>query len=142
MNDTRPTPTVEHLLQQSTAWIGIGGAVFGVLSFCILLGMWFGPLKNIPSQLESIITRMGELKDRITKQEWAMTDFGEKVASITVQMGDVRTETNKIRDDLRKVETATLQLASTTVSRETFIEWKAALEARNKTISAPPLQSR
>lgn len=133
---------LSYLVQRSAAWIGVGGAIVAVLSFCILVGMWFGPLKNIPTQLDDVLVRLSDLKGRVSKIEWDSQQLETKSATMTAQLIEGAVDRSKIKDDLRKVETTATQLAASTVSRETFIEWKAALENRNKSISAPPLSSR
>lgn len=140
-------------------WIGIGGACFGLITTCVLLGMYFGTIKDLPSQLEAVRNETkSELKEiakdnagnftaltaqiatmntKADKQDWELTSLKGDVGSLSGRLEANLQDDERQWEKIRKTET---QVAAS-VSREAFIQWKSDLERRNASISAPALQS-
>lgn len=136
---TEPLKTINQMAQASAAWIGIGGAIFGVLSFCMILGMWIGPLKELPAQYNVILTKLSAMDKRVDETDWSMKSMASRQDAFAGQVLASSEDRAKIWDRLRSVDTDAQHLKSTALTREDFVEWLAALGARNKGISVPPL---
>ena len=46
-------------------WIGVGGGVCGLLNAIVAIGMWVGPLNDMPQRFDKIATRLDELQHQI-----------------------------------------------------------------------------
>ena len=138
MTDEHKT-ALNEIAQNSSAWIGIGGAIFGVLSFCMLLGMWFGPLTALPKQYEVIIARLNEFDSKIKEGGWKMESMSSRQDAFAGQMLASSEDRQRLRDMIRSVETDVASMKAKLLTREDMVEWAAALGSRNKSLSVPPL---
>ena len=59
-------------------WAGIGGAVFGVLSFCLLVTIWVGPLRAMSTGLERVTAKLDELDVRLKALTYEQRDRGPR----------------------------------------------------------------
>lgn len=144
MSDSTVLPggSVNKLVQDSKAWIGLVGAIISVPTFCVMLGMCFGPLRDMPAQFATILAQLQAINGRMDKSDWAIDALKSKTDAMGAQMARDDQERSRIWDNVRKIETVATRLSDNTLSREMFIEWKAALENRNRNISAPPLTTK
>ncbi len=130
---------LNELARSASVWMGIGGAVFGVLSFCMLLGMWFGPMKDLPGQYEVIIVRLNDVDSKIKEGGWKMESLTSRQDAFAGQMLASAEDRQKLWDRVRAIETTAERLRATSLSREDMVEWGAALGSRNKSLSVPSL---
>ena len=140
MNELRQK-TVSEFAQAAAAWIGIGGAVFAILTFCMQLGMWYGPMKQLPAQYEVILSKLNMVEGRINKTDWDMDSVKTRIDALSSQILVLSDDRSKLWDRIRDIDEEASGVKSRAVTREVFIEWAAALSARNRTISVPPLSS-
>ena len=103
MDDEKPA-TIGTIAHAISTWIGIGGALFGVLSFCMLLGMWFGPIKDMPTQFGTILTQLGEIKSRLDKADWRIDGLQTKYEAMTAQLATAVADQGKLREDSKRLE--------------------------------------
>jgi hypothetical protein len=129
--------SLNDLARASTAWIGVGGAILSILSFCILLGMQFGPLKDMPEKFSIIVTQLSDIKSRMDKTDWAIESLKSRADAMASQQVITSEDRSKTWDALRKIESTATQLKANSMSREDMIEWIAALGSRNKGLSLP-----
>jgi hypothetical protein len=115
---------VQKFASNITAWIGISGAASGFLSVCFLLGIWFGPLKELPAQFGVIVTQLQEIKANVLEYKWQLENQKTRTSEIAAQLNVAMQELAKSKDDIRKVESAVRLLESTSLSKVDFIEWK------------------
>ena len=136
---TEPLKTIDAFTKTAGAWIGIGGAIFGVLSFFMLVGMWFGPLKELPAQYDVILGKLNMMEGRMDKTDWAIDSLKARTEVLANQIIASNEDKSKIWDRLRSVDSDASNLKGTSLTREDMVEWAAALGSRNKTLSVPPL---
>jgi hypothetical protein len=134
-----PSKTLSEFTKSAAAWIGISGAVFAVLTFCMQLGMWFGPMKELPAQYNVILAKLSLIEGRQDKTDWAMDSMKSRADALASQMLLSTEDRQKIWDRLRAVDADASRLKTTSLSREDFVEWTSALGSRNKTLSVPTL---
>src|SRR5258705_443194 len=115
MNEQPHSNHVQKFAQNAMAWVGIAAAIFGVLNFSFLIGMWYGPLKETPAQVIEV------------KKEQA------------TQFGSINTKLNEFKE---RIDAEASHLKFTSVMREDMVEWAAALGARNRALSIPSLSKR
>jgi hypothetical protein len=130
---------LNNLVQGSAAWIAVGGGVIGVISFFMGAGMWLGPIKSMPAQYEIIIAKLSAMEKRLDQSDWAIENLKSRADALAGQLLVSAEDRAKIWDRLRSVDGDAGHLKATSLSREDFVEWVAAMSARNKTLSIPPL---
>ena len=130
--------TIETIGHKINAYVGMIGALMSFISFCVLLGIWFGPVKDLPTQFNTILSQLTEIKSRQDKLDGRMDVFQIKYETMNGQVVAAVTEQGKIREDARRLEVALAQLTSTSFLKTEFLEWKAEFE-RRLNISTPQL---
>jgi regulator of replication initiation timing len=138
MDEETPV-TISTIAHKISIWIGIGGALFSILTFCMFLGMWLGPIKEMPNQFGAILAQLGEIKEKVNRTVWRTDDLQAKYEALSTQLQGVVIEQKKFGEDSKKLEVMLAQLSVTTVQKVDFLEWKAELERRNNII-APQLR--
>jgi hypothetical protein len=128
-------PGLQQLAHDSVPWVTIGSAAVAVCSFLILLGMWVGPQKDVPEQLDKLMTRIDSVDGRLSKIEWANESQKTQIGLLGNQMAVESSERNKIADALRDVKSAVDGINANYLKREIFIEWKAEFEARTRDLN-------
>lgn len=120
MDEERPVTiaTVGHTI---STWFGIVGGIFSFICACVLVGVWFGSLKDLPTQVS-------ELKS-----------FQFRHENVVQQVTSLAAEQIRIRDDIREIAVDINELKITSIQKVDFLEWKAVLERQNNII-APPLK--
>jgi predicted transcriptional regulator len=138
MDEEKPV-TISTIAHKISIWIGIGGALVSILTFCMFLGMWLGPIKEMPNQFNAILSQLGEIKEKVTRTIWRMDELQARYESMNAQLQALITDQRKFVEDSKKLEVMLAQLSVTTVQKVDFLEWKAELERRNNII-APQLR--
>jgi hypothetical protein len=113
-------------------WVTIGSAIVAVCSFFILLGMWLGPQKEVPDQLDRLLLRVDSVDGRLSKIEWANESQKTQIGLLGNQMAIESSERNKVADQLRDLKSVVDTIAASYLKRETFVEWKAFFEAKTQ----------
>jgi predicted transcriptional regulator len=137
--DDDHTIHIGTIARQISTWLGIGGALFGILSFCMLLGMWFGPIREIPTQFSTIVSQLSEIKEKTSRAIWRIDELQAKYEAVNSQLSSAMTDQRKLSEDAKKLEVLLAQLTVSVIQKVDFLEWKAEFERRNN-LESPPLR--
>lgn len=129
--DEEKASTIGDIGKTLSTWIGIGGAFFGVLSFCVLLGIWFGPLKDMPTQFGAVLTQLGVINARLDKTDGRIDGLQTKYEFMNTQLATAIADQSKLRDDSKRLEILLAQINATISQKIDFLERKAESEFRD-----------
>ena len=130
-----------HVAKEFLPWVTIGSAAVAVCSFFILLGMFVGPQKDMPAQLEKLLLRVDSVDGRLSKIEWANESQKTQLNLLGNQMAVESSERNKVATALSELKSVVDTIKASYLQRETFIEYKASNDARLNSFQ-PPTRSK
>jgi hypothetical protein len=132
MDEDKPT-TIATIGHQISIWFGIVGGIISFICVCVLIGMWFGSLKDLPAQVNDLRSQQSKTDGRLDIFQIKYEGIGPQVINLGIEQG-------KLREDTKRLEVLLAQLSVSSVTKIEFLEWKSKLELRNKGIEVPQLK--
>ena len=150
-------PSIQRLGSNLNTWIGLGGLVVGLITTCVVIGIYVGSIKDLPGQVEAsrlatdaaiaslrdasnkgfeeVKRQVNEVQNRGERQGWEISGIQKDIGVIQGLISANVTEDARQGEKIRELSG---QLQGT-VKREEIIQWKSELENKNRGFTAPPL---